>query len=887
MLTIVLGTLVAIQFVGYRIIYLQESNRITESTSAIVRDVAKAMNEARTSLKTFAAMHYDDSVTGSFNAKYADFLLADNPAIGSIGRVMRESDDSLSITHVQSKNEDMQLIVGWDLNQYAVISSILPTAVASNKMAAVVTPESWPDSSDFLFLQPGYQYSVGSSPYDIMEHAFSGGYWSTFSFDGVMNGFYADPATATVELQVNISETTGVDQAIPGVGETGSATVFNRHFTSNRVAWFSFLFAPLESSQTYHLGKASFIVSVNGQPAASSLAVLVGALATGFTSSIFLVCFAIVFLRRRSNHEKMQASDALTQERAKAARTLNSITESVIALDTNFNVTYMNDAGISVLGLDSDTVVGSSVNEVTKLYDVENNGALFNLTEALQALNNGEGAELDVMLYDKNNVSQSMQLSMTNSTDSPSESGRYTLVLRDVSAERALTRELEYQANHDSLTGVWNRFYFEKRLKVLVDSTRRQPITHALVYMDLDQFKIVNDTCGHTAGDRLLRELTRNLSAVLRPGDVLARLGGDEFGLLVINASHEDAVQVAERIFGFFQNSVFYHEGKAFPVRASIGFVPINGNSGSLEDVLSAADIACYSAKDSGRNSLNVYSEENAHIAQRHQDMNWLPRLQKALKDDHFQLLVQAVADTQTKHIEHYEFLLRLCRSDGSVVTPMQFIQAAERYDLMKDIDRWVIRAATQEIAKHHAALGGHCSYSINLSGQSAADASLLPFIEECIAHADIPASCIWFEITETAAITHFQVAVELFQQLRAMGSKVALDDFGSGLSSFGYLKNLPVDVIKIDGQFVKNLEHDSIDREMVAAIHRVAQAMGIVSVAEFVESEKSLNQLADIGVDLAQGYHIAHPCSLQEAIANYSANKKRDDKDSGLSSAA
>jgi len=464
---------------------------------------------------------------------------------------------------------------------------------------------------------------------------------------------------------------------------------------------------------------------------------------------------------------------------------------------------------------------------------------------------------------------------------------RYTVVLRDVSAERALTRELEYQANHDSLTGTWNRFYFEKRLAVLVESAKKKGMTHALVYMDLDQFKIVNDTCGHAAGDRLLRELTRNLDAVLRPGDVLARLGGDEFGLLVVNANHEEGVQVAERIFNFFQNSVFYHEGKAFPVRASIGFVPISEHTGDVGDVMSAADMACYTAKDGGRNNLNVYSEENAHIAQRHQEMNWLPRLQTALKDDHFQLLVQGVAETQSKSIEHYEFLLRLRRSDGTVVTPMQFIQAAERYDLMKDIDRWVIRAATLEIAAHREALGGECTFSINLSGQSAADSSLLPFIQECLETTNVPASCIWFEITETAAITHFQVATELFQKLRTMGAKVALDDFGSGLSSFGYLKNLPVDVIKIDGQFVRNLQNDHIDREMVRAIHRVAQTMGIVSVAEFVETENALTQLAEIGVDLAQGYHIAHPCSLEEAIARYEAEKRGQDDDTGLSSAA
>jgi len=221
------------------------------------------------------------------------------------------------------------------------------------------------------------------------------------------------------------------------------------------------------------------------------------------------------------------------------------------------------------------------------------------------------------------------------------------------------------------------------------------------------------------------------------------------------------------------------------------------------------------------------------------------------------------------------------------MVTPMQFIQAAERYDLMKDIDRWVIREAMKQIADYRAVTGKDCSFSINLSGQSAADASLLDFIETCFTSSEIPPSCVWFEITETAAITHFQVATELFQQLRAMGAKVALDDFGSGLSSFGYLKNLPVDVIKIDGQFVKNLENDHIDREMVRAIHRVAQTMGILSVAEFVESEQALIQLSDIGVDFAQGYFIAHPCPLTEAITQLDAPGDNPESGEDFSSAA
>ncbi len=887
MLTILCCTIAASLYAGYRITYLQESNRIGESAGAIVRDVDRAVSEAKAVLKTLTALHNDeDDDPKSFRKRYANRFLKENPAIAAMGRFNHAGRDWWPVTAVESADEYLQAIVGLDLAKFEQIRSVLPTSIAINKVAVTIAPTNSENNYNLIFLIPAYDESAMQGLPDDLAKAFIGGFWSTFSFDPVLTGLYADVETAQADLYVNItySESLGDDQA----GST-MEQVYSAHFPSSHNAWASDLFDPVEKTRLVALGSGYLQVRVTGKPAFTGVAILVGVLLIAFLISIYMVCLAIAYNRRRSNKEKLTALQAVTRERAKAERTLNSISESVVALDEHFNVAYMNDACMTALGVETESVLGQPIDSLTNLYDIDNTGALFDVTAALEQLGLGEGAKLDVLVYDHNRVARAMQLSMTNSKERQYEAERYTIVLRDVSAERALTRELEYQANHDSLTGVWNRFYFENRLKTLVDGARRNRVTHALVYMDLDQFKIVNDTCGHTAGDRLLRELTSNLSAVLRPGDVLARLGGDEFGLLVINASNEDAEQVAERVYGFFQNAMFYHQSKAFPVRASIGFVPINEMSGNLEDVMSAADIACYTAKDAGRNALNFYSEENSHIAQRHQDMNWLPRLQRALKDDHFQVLVQAIAETRTKKITHYEFLLRLGRPDGAVVTPMQFIQAAERYDLMKDIDRWVIQAATKEIAEHHEALGGECGYSINLSGQSAADETLLPFIEECLQKSGVPASCIWFEITETAAITHFQVAVELFQKLRSMGAKVALDDFGSGLSSFGYLKNLPVDVIKIDGQFVKNLEHDHIDREMVRAIHRVAQTMGICSVAEFVESENSLAQLAEIGVDLAQGYHIARPCTLSEAISHYRSQRQHGDDEpgTGLSSVA
>lgn len=717
----------------------------------------------------------------------------------------------------------------------------------------------------------------------------------SISFDGFLNGFYSEPETAKLNSRITVTHANPLPFAKDSSVAVGkrrayqptlaAKEVFAADFPSSRMAWFSNLFQSITSSRDVFVGATRLKVDVQGQPGFSVTNLLAGLVSMGAILTVTLVSLFLMFSRRVSTVEKLNALKAVTRERAKAERALNSITETVISLDDKHQVSYINKVGVTMLGAECEQPLGKNIQSVLTFYEVENSKVEFDVKSALAKLSIGETSELDVLIYDNQKVARSILLSMTNSTDRLTNNERYTIVLRDVSEERTLTRELEFQANHDSLTGIWNRYYFENRLKQLVDRAQLGKATHALVYMDLDQFKIVNDTCGHAAGDRLLCELTTNLTAVLRPGDVLARLGGDEFGLLVVNADQEESLNVAKRVYSFFQNSAFYYENRAFPVRASIGYVFIDERSMNVSEVLSAADMACYSAKDGGRNGLNIYSEENVHIAQQQEDMNWLPRLEKALKEDLFVLYVQAVADTKTQEIKHYEFLLRLQGDNGELILPNHFIQAAERYDLMKAVDQWVVKAATEFVATHHQALGGQCSYSINLSGQSAADASFLPYVEQCIEDAGIDASSLWFEITETAAITHFQVAVELFQKLRSLGAKVALDDFGSGLSSFGYLKNLPVDVIKIDGQFVRNIENDLIDQAMVRAIHQVSTTMGIESVAEFVESDAALKQLAEIGVNLAQGYVIAKPCTVEEAITHY--RKRLSDAASGMSNAA
>jgi len=366
---------------------------------------------------------------------------------------------------------------------------------------------------------------------------------------------------------------------------------------------------------------------------------------------------------------------------------------------------------------------------------------------------------------------------------------------------------------------------------------------------------------------------------------VLARLGGDEFALIVINANEEDSLAIAQNVYTLFQNSAFYHENKVFPVRASIGYVFVDDRFNNLSEVLLAADMACYSAKKDGGNTLSVFSDNNAQIVQQQEEINWHTRLKTAIDQNQFTLLFQGVMCSRTRKINHYEVLLRLIGEDGELVPPCKFLLAAERYDLMRSIDSWVIKNATQLIAEHHEALGGRCSFSINLSGSSISDVNLPSYIEQCIEASDVPASKIWFEVAETAVITHFQRAIQLFEQLGELGIKVALDNFGKGQSSFGYLNELPLDIIKLDEQFTRNIESNVINEAMVRAILQVSIKMNIELVANFVDTDAALQRLNDIGVHRMQGNLIATPLTIKEAVAAH--QKKSNEDESGFSSAA
>jgi diguanylate cyclase (GGDEF)-like protein/PAS domain S-box-containing protein len=441
-------------------------------------------------------------------------------------------------------------------------------------------------------------------------------------------------------------------------------------------------------------------------------------------------------------------------------------------------------------------------------------------------------------------------------------------VFRDVTKEHRLKRALSYQATHDALTGLINRREFDSRLQDAVAAARHGN-QHVLLYVDLDQFKVVNDTCGHPAGDRLLRDVTAILQGRVRTADIIARLGGDEFGVLLENCSLDQAQKIAESIRAAIRDYRFVWSDNAMSIGASIGLVAVAPDTESVASLMSAVDIACYAAKDAGRNRVHVY--DRSEVSGRHREMYWVARVTRAVEENRLDLYYQPIvavrADAAGQAIAFYELLVRLRDEQGQLVSPGEFIPAAERYNVMATIDRWVVQRAVELVTLHRARGNVAPLFAVNLSGTSLNDQTFLEFVLAALEDKQV-ASGLCFEITETAAVANLSHAVYFMRELRSRGCRFALDDFGSGLSSFRYLKTLPVDFLKIDGQFVSNVATDPVDRSMVEAICQVGRTLGISTIAERVESAQVLHTLAQIGVDYAQGYHLGYPAPIGELLS-------------------
>jgi diguanylate cyclase (GGDEF)-like protein len=434
------------------------------------------------------------------------------------------------------------------------------------------------------------------------------------------------------------------------------------------------------------------------------------------------------------------------------------------------------------------------------------------------------------------------------------------LVFRDVSHAQKMAMEMRYQATHDALTGLINRHEFERRLKQVLERDKGAD-EHTLLYLDLDQFKIVNDTCGHLAGDELLKQLTCLLQAKLRKDDTLARLGGDEFGLLLEKCPRGSAFRLAEVLRQTVQEFRFVWEERVFSLGISIGLATFSGSEQTFSDVLRMADTACFLAKDNGRNRVQLYASDDKNLEKRRGEMGWVERLHKALDKQRFVLYSQKILPLSApSSANHYEILLRMKGENGELVPPMAFIPAAERYGLMPQIDRWVIANAFAQYASYHPRNSTKDTCTINLSGASICDEHLYDFVVDQFRQSRADPAGICFEITETTAIANLTQAAALIRKLKELGCRFSLDDFGSGMSSYTYLKHLLVDYLKIDGAFIKGMISDPIDHAMVEAINHIGHVMKIQTIAEWVEEESFLEALRKIGVDYAQGYAIEEP---------------------------
>lgn len=560
--------------------------------------------------------------------------------------------------------------------------------------------------------------------------------------------------------------------------------------------------------------------------------------------------------------KRRRAQNALQVERERLLVTLESVSDGVITVDAEGNVDYMNPVAEQLTGWCSDEAVGKRLVEVFHLIDAETRQPTHD--PVTLAARRGERITLSgypILLQRGANSEHSLEVTVTPILEQKTDLVRIAVVFHDVTELRALGESMAFQATHDVLTGLTNRREFERRLQALVDSATDQGIEHAMCYLDLDQFKVINDTCGHVVGDELLKELATNLRSRLRETDTLARLGGDEFGILLEGCSLDRAERIADGLRNAIRQYKFTWGDKSFDIAASLGLVAIDADSKSLSELLSAADSACYVAKEQGRNRIHVFRPDDVALAKRHDQMQWVYRLQDALDNDRLALYYQTVKslgnEEPGRKPGYHEILVRVLDEDGAPVTPVNFIPAAERYHLMPAVDRWVIRKAFAILAGRKNWDGDEV-FAINLSGQSLGEQEFLSFISDAIDDSGVPAKRICFEITETAAIENLWSAQRLISVLKHRGCTFSLDDFGTGLSSFGYLKRLAVDFLKIDGRFIKHIIDDPVDCAMVESINQLSHVVGIRTIAESVETPEVLARLSELGVDYAQGNSVA-----------------------------
>ncbi|MBT4075192.1 MAG: EAL domain-containing protein [Gammaproteobacteria bacterium] len=574
----------------------------------------------------------------------------------------------------------------------------------------------------------------------------------------------------------------------------------------------------------------------------------------------FLIAAFLFELSRKKLEREIEERKSAEKEMKKLSRAIEASPSAIMITNIEGTIEYVNPKFFELTGYSKKDAIGHKTN-ILKSGETSD----YFYEELWKTISSGGEWREDLDDRKKDGDIFRARESITGVKDKKGKITHYIGILDDVSEEFKLSEKLSYQASHDALTCLINRREFEHRTQQLISTAKKHKDEHALCFIDLDQFKVINDTSGHVAGDNLLNQLGRVLRSTVRNRDTLARLGGDEFGVLIENCSLEQANRVVTTILQSIQNFVFEWEGRSFRIGASIGLVAINETTSNPIEVLKQADSACYMAKDLGRNRIHIYKSDDAELALRQGEMHWVSRINQALEENRFQIFAQPIIALDSSEGEHYELLIRMLSEDGKIIQPGAFLPAAERYDLIEKIDLWVIKNAFTILASHSDFVEKIDFISINLSGPSLTNKKFLETIMVLLRESEVLPQKICFEVTETVAISNLNAALTFIKLLKEIGCKFALDDFGSGLSSFGYLKNLPVNYLKIDGMFVKDMVEDPIDYAMVKSINQIGQVMGMKTIAEFVENDEIKGMLKAIGVNYAQGYGIGKPRPLDE----------------------
>ena len=548
---------------------------------------------------------------------------------------------------------------------------------------------------------------------------------------------------------------------------------------------------------------------------------------------------------------------------------LSSLAESIITTDAEGRISYLNPAAERMTGSTAEQAAGKTLEDLVGLVDEMDRRLLSDPVR--QALTSGAPVNLSrraLLLSRSNGAERSIELSASPIRNEAKEVIGAALLLHDVTELRGLARQMSYQATHDALTGLVNRREFERRLEEATESGHRGEGQHVLCYLDLDRFKVVNDTSGHLAGDSMLREVAKVLRDAVRDSDTVARLGGDEFGVLLIGCPLEKARQIADDVCRAVGDYRFVWKDKIFNIGVSIGLVEISRESGTLEELLAAADSACYVAKKQGSGRVAVYSARDEALARHTGEIQWLQRLQGALKENRFQLYHQPIVPAYGNDGSGpaMEVLVRLQDEAGHEVPPSEFVRAAERYRLMGLVDRWVVQTTLAALGRGAIQIPANRGVAINISGETLGDLQFLEFVVECLDSTGVAPSQVCFEISESAVVANLDHARRFVGVLHGMGCQFALDDFGSGVGSFSNLKNLPMDYLKIDGSFMRNLAADSVNQAMVAAMIKLARTLNFKVIAEQVEDAAALDAVRRMGVDYVQGYAVGRPQPLSLA---------------------